>query len=79
MKKRIKRLGSLLMAGVLAASLVTGCGSAAGSSSSGSASGADPTRSRSVFQSGAPQTFSEASVKRLSTRQLRLTALRFSM
>ena len=39
MKKRIKRLGSLLMAGVLAASLVTGCGSAAGGASSGSASG----------------------------------------
>ena len=39
MKKRIKRLGSLLMAGVLAASLVTGCGNAAGTASSGSASG----------------------------------------
>ena len=39
MKKRFKRLGSLLMAGVLAASLMTGCGSAAGSASTGSASG----------------------------------------
>ena len=38
MKKSIKRFASLLMAGVMVASLVTGCGSAAGSAQSGSSS-----------------------------------------
>ena len=36
MKKSIKRIGALLMAGVMSAALITGCGQAAGSASSGS-------------------------------------------
>ena len=39
MKKSIKSLGTLLIAGVMAASLMTGCGSAAGTASSNSAGG----------------------------------------
>ncbi len=41
MKKSIKRLGALLMAGVMTASLVTGCGSSGGAESAGSGSGSD--------------------------------------
>ena len=36
MKKSIKRIGALLLAGVMSAALITGCGQAAGSASSGS-------------------------------------------
>ncbi|WP_026651940.1 sugar ABC transporter substrate-binding protein [Butyrivibrio proteoclasticus] len=39
MKKSFKRLGTLLMAGVMAASLVTGCGKAAGGGESAGAAG----------------------------------------
>ncbi|MCR5656099.1 MAG: substrate-binding domain-containing protein, partial [Butyrivibrio sp.] len=40
MKKSIKRLGALLMTGVMAASLITGCGSKAGSGEGGQAASA---------------------------------------
>ncbi len=41
MKRSTKRLGSLLMAGIMAASLITGCGNSANSNASASTSGAD--------------------------------------
>ncbi len=41
MKKSIKRLGALLMAGVMTAAMLTGCGEAAGTASSGSSKAPD--------------------------------------
>ena len=41
MKKSVKRLGSLLMAGMMAASLITGCGNSANTGASAAAAGGD--------------------------------------
>ena len=41
MKKSIKRLGALLMAGIMTASLITGCGNSSGSGASAASAGGD--------------------------------------
>ncbi|WP_026527252.1 sugar ABC transporter substrate-binding protein [Butyrivibrio sp. VCD2006] len=41
MKKSIKRLGALLMAGIMTASLITGCGGSAGSGAAAASAGGD--------------------------------------